>query len=117
MIKINGTTIKTPSSFQWSLQDLSSEDSGRTLDGVAHKDIIAQKRKLDCGWSGLTSEETSTILQTVNTSAIFKVTYPDAMSGTNETRKFYVGDRSAPVMMWTADKKIYSSLSFNFIEQ
>lgn len=45
------------------------------------------------------------------------VTYPDAMSGTDETREFYVGDRSAPMKMWTVKKKIYSQISFDIIER
>lgn len=117
MLKINGTKIKTPSSFAWGLQDLSSEDAGRTLDGVMHKDIVAQKRKLDCSWSGLTSEEASTLLQAVNSSIFLDITYPDALSGREETRKFYTGDKSAPVHMWTSGQKTYSSVSFNFIEK
>ncbi len=42
--KINDTEIKTPQGCTWNLQDLSSEDFGRTLDGIMHKDIVAQKR-------------------------------------------------------------------------
>ena len=47
---INDIAVKTLQDCTWSLQDLSSEDSGRTLDGIMHKDIVAQKRKLVCKW-------------------------------------------------------------------
>jgi len=117
MIKINGTTIKTPSSLSWGLQDLSSQDSGRTLDGVMHKDLVAQKRKLECKWNNLTKQEASTLLRAVNSSIYLRITYPDPMSGRDETRTFYVGDRTAPFHMWTSGKQIFDSVSFNFVER
>lgn len=117
MIKIGGVKIKTPSSLRWGLQDLSSNDSGRTLDGKMHKDLVAQKRKLECTWDNLTKEEASTLLQAVNASVYLSITYPDPMSGRDETRTFYVGDRSAPFKSWTVGKKIFESISFNFIER
>lgn len=118
ILVINGTPIKDPSSFQYGFVDESSEESGRaTNDGKAHKDIVASKRKLSCEWHNPTKEEVSTILQLVSASAFMNVTYPDALSGNTETRVFYVGDRDAPMKMWTALDKRYSKLSFNFIEQ
>lgn len=118
MIKINGANIKDPSSFSWGFYDQSSDESGRsTNDGKMHKDIISSKRILSVSWQNISKDDASAILQLVNSSVFMDVTYPDAMSGTNQTRKFYVGDRSAPVKIWTIGKQIYSSLSFDFIEQ
>ena len=117
MLKINGIEVKTPSSFTWGLQDLSSEDTGRTLDGVMHKDLIAQKRKLDCVWNNLTRQETAILLQAVNSSVFLQITYPDALTGTDQTRTFYTGDKTAPVLMWVGTKQIYSTITFNFIEK
>lgn len=121
MWKVNGSTIKTPSSFSWGISDESSEESGRsTNNGKMNKDVIAQKRKLELSWNNPNKEEVSTILTAVNYTTVgsfFQFTYPDAMSGNDETRTFYVGDRTAPMKMWTVNQKIYSSLSFNIIEQ
>ena len=117
MLKINNVLMKSPSSFSWGLDDLSSEDSNRTLDGISHKDRIAQKRKLECSWVGTTREETATLLQAVNATVYFNITYPDAMSGMDETRRFYVGPRSAGMQQWTTNNKTYSSVSFNFVEE
>lgn len=118
LLKINGTPIKTPSAFTWSIADLSSEESGRsTNDGKAQKDIIASKRTLQCTWNNPSKEEVATILQLVSKNVFFEVTYPDALSGHDETRTFYVGDRSAPMKIWTLGNKRYSTLSFNFIER
>ncbi len=81
-----------------------------------HKNRVGQKRKIALGWNNPTKEEAAAILQAFNPEYI-NVTYPDAMSGTDETREFYVGDRSAPMKMWTVKKKIYSQISFDIIER
>lgn len=121
MLKIEGKSIKDPSSLSWSIADESSEESGRsTNNGKMHKDVIAQKRKLELSWMNPNKDEVSDILTSVDYSsvgAMFRVTYPDAMSGKTETRTFYVGDRSTPMKTWTLNNKIYSTLSFNLIEQ
>ena len=121
MIEIEGSAIKDPSSFSWSISDLSSDESGRsTNNGLMSKDVLAQKRKLEMAWNNPTKEEISSILTAVNyttVGAFFSVKYPDAMSGVNETRTFYVGDRTAPMKQWTVGNKVYSTLSFNIIER
>jgi len=116
MIKVDGVAIKTPSVSTWGLRDISDTDSGRTLDILMHKNRIGQKRVISYAWNMPTKAETATILQAFNPEYI-NLTYPDAMSGEDETRVFYVGDRSAPVQMWSIDKKNYTSVSFDVIER
>ena len=116
LIKVNGTVIKTPSSFSWGLQDISDSAAGRTQDVLMHKNRVSQKRKISLGWNNPTKEEAAQILQAFNPEYI-DVTYPDAMSGTDETRTFYVGDRSAPMKIWTVSNKRYSQVSFDIIER
>ena len=106
----------SPSSFSWGLQDVSAADSGRTDDVVMHKNRVGQKRKVSLGWNGPDKAETARILQAFNPEYV-DVTYPDAMSGKNETRTFYVSDRSAPMKIWTIDNKRYTSVSFDIIER
>lgn len=118
MIKIEGVSVKDPSSFSWNLMDLSSEDgTGRTLSGTATKDVVAQKRKLSIVWNNIDKEYAETILKQVNSKVFLSVTYPDAMTGTNITKTFYIGDRKADMEIWSATKKIYKTLSFDFIEK
>ena len=116
MIVVDGVEMPCPSSFTWGLQDVSDSDAGRTLDALMHKNRIAQKRKIGLQWAGKNPSETSFILQAFNPEYV-QVTYPDAMSGQNETRTFYVGDRSAPVWRWFHNKKIYENISFDLIER
>lgn len=115
--KINGTSVKMPSSCTWGLQDISSEDSGRTLDGVMHIDRIATKLKFDCIWNGPTQEETSAILNLVCPNVFVDLTFDDPITMTEKTKTFYTGDKSAPVYQWSTGSKIFTTLSFNFVEQ
>lgn len=116
MITVDGVAVKTPSAFSWGLQDVSDSASGRTLDALMHKNRIAQKRKISLSWNHPTPQEAAAILQAFNPEYV-RVRYPDALSGTNETRTFYVGDRSAPMKIWTVRNKRYSQVSFDIIER
>lgn len=116
MILVDGVAVKTPSSFSWGLQDVSDSAAGRTQDAVMHKNRIAQKRTLSLSWAAPTPPEMAQILQLFNKEYV-KITYPDAMSGKDETRTFYVGDRTAPMKRWTIDNKRYETLSFDVIER
>ena len=112
---VDGVELPTPSSFEWGLIDVSASDSGRTQDGKMHKNRIAQRRQIKLSWNGPDKAKTAKILQMVNPEYI-SVTYPDAMSGTDETRTFYVGDRGALIMIWIVNNKRYETLSFDLIE-
>jgi len=117
MLKVDGVKIRTPSVYTWGLQDISSEEAGRVVqDDKMYKFRTSQKRKLSLAWNGTTPEQTSAILQAFNPEYFF-VTYPDAISGREETREFYCGDRSAPVKTWMQNTKLYTSVSFDIIER
>lgn len=116
MLWVDGVQMKTPSGFTWGLQDVSDSASGRTQDALMHKNRIAQKRQLSLSWMAPTPEETAKILQAFNPEYV-EITYPDAMSGQNETRTFCVEDRSSPMKIWTIGNKRYESLSFDVIER
>lgn len=117
ILTINGVGVHNPSSFSVDIMDLSSEESGRLLNGEMTKDLIARKRKLNCSWNTLTWSQVSQLLTAVEQSINLTVTYPDPQIGSYTTKTFYVGDRSAPAV-WLADGKEYwNGTSFNFIER
>ena len=114
--QVDGVDMPCPSKFEWSLQDVSASESGRTDDTIMHKNRVGQKRKIQLGWNGLDTADTATILQAFNPEYI-SVRYWDMMNGAYETRTFYVGDRSAPVKVWFVGKHIIETLSFDIIER
>ena len=115
-LTVDNVGLPCPSTFSWGLQDVSLGESGRTDDALMHKNRVAQKRKLQVTWNGLSWNDCSIILAAVNPEYI-DVTYPDLMSGTYETRTFYVGDRTSPFKLWFVGNQRVESLSFDLIER
>lgn len=116
ILKVNDTPIRTPADVTWSLQDISSPDSGRTLDGVMHKDRVAQKVKLACKWPAMPVSDAAALLQNVNSAVTFNLTYFDVMQNGLRTAKFYVGDRTAPLKWILDNSQVVENVSFDFIE-
>ena len=116
ILKVNDTVLQTPANVKWALQDISSSNSGRTLDGVMHKDRIAQKVKLSCSWPAMPFSEASTLLRNVNSQVTFNLTYFDVMQNGIRTARFYVGDRTAAYLWVWDDDGYVKDVSFNFIE-
>ena len=107
-----------PSTMSWGLQGVNASTAGRTLDSNAtmHVDRITEKRKISLGWKMLNESDTSAIL-TMFDPEYFYMRYWDAMDGRWEVRRFYVGDRTAPLKWFkTFTGTRYETLSFDVIE-
>lgn len=117
-LTINGVQVKPPKSMGFGLMDLDGE-STRNAAGKLVRDVIRKGiRKIDLEWGPLSDSEISSILNSVSDS-FFSVTYPDALTGGQQTRTFYVGDRTAPSYSWNDVYKAlkWEGLSMNLIEQ
>jgi len=115
MLKINGVAIAAPSVFQVDIADIDGE-TRRNARGDLIRDRVAVKRKLNCEWPPLTMGEISTLLQAVK-DVFFQVTYPEPMTGRTETKTFYVGDRSMPLLLVKDGQYLWKGLKMNFIEK
>ena len=62
ILKFDGVTMPCPAKYDFSIQDVSAGESGRTDDGVMHKNRVAQKRKIALSWVVKTPQETARIL-------------------------------------------------------
>ena len=115
--KVNGVDMPCPSKCDIGYQDISDPDSGRTLDGLMHKNKVGQKVKIDLEWLGVNDADAATIL-TAFDPEYFSVTYHDAKTNTNVTKNFYAGDRKCTPYWWNDTNDFtYSSISFNIIER
>jgi len=115
-----GHTLKTPSEYEWSYYDLSSEETGRSLDGTAFKDIISNKRTLNVTWWSLldsgTGMTTVQFMDWVKPLVFGTLTYVDPASATNITKTFYTGDVSCTMYQMKNDIAEYRC-TVSFIEQ
>ena len=113
ILTVNGTQLPSPDApFKWMLGDISSEDSGRDLNGLMDKDEVAKKVTLNCAWSNRSAADTALILTTVKPHTFVEVSYPDPMAGEQTTKTFYTGDVNCEM---TAEGSW--STKFTFIER
>lgn len=114
--KIDGVAIPTPSTYEASIEDLSSEQTGRTLDGVMHKDVVAVKDYYKCTWKTLSWEDIATLLNAIDGKPRFEFTHADPrVPNRFVTSTFYVGERTSPALNLKDNKKTWKDLTLKFI--
>lgn len=111
---INGSYVPVPTRYQYSLQDVSAPNAGRTEDALMHKQRITQKVKIELEWANQTTAAVSEILNAFNPEYI-QVRYLDAKAGDFVTKTFYVGDRAAP--LYNSKLGVWENVAFNIIER
>lgn len=116
LIRVDGVDMPNPSKLNWSLQDVSIGESGRSDDGYMYKGRVCQKRKLELEWSAVTPSVASTILTAFNPEYI-DVRYFDPLENAWQIKNFYVGDRAGNVKIWTVKSKLYETIKFDIIER
>ena len=107
--EIDGIEIPAPSSYKFGAEDLSSKKSGRTLDGVMHKDVVAVKDYYDCTWNCLSWEDAATLLNAVDGKTRVRFTHADPrVPGRMLEDDFYIGKRATgalnlndPLFTWS----------------
>lgn len=110
---VDGAVIPCPSQYQWSINDISDKDAGRTEDGLMHKMRIDRKRKLELEWQNVTLSEANAVLEAFAPEYV-RVECLDPLANGYVTKTFYSGDQTSPAYntrlgIWT--------VSFNIIEQ
>ena len=117
-LMVEGVAVKTPSSFTPKIQDISNPDSGRTLDGKMHKNMLTSKITIDLEWTMISPADAAAILNAFESKEYFNVTYWDPRNANSQvTRNFYLGDREIPVQQWVVGNERYESLAFTIIER
>ena len=83
-----------------------------------YKMRTSQKRKLTLAWTNISDVEASRILQMFN-DEYFYVRFPDLLTGTRITRRFYAGDRTGAFRWYDLPLKgtVLGTLSFDVIER
>ena len=114
--KIDGTAIPTPSEYGFDIEDLSSEKSGRTLDGIMHKDVVAVKDIYTCTWKKLGWVETAALLRIVDGKTKVTLTYLDPRYPNElKVNKFYVGKRQGKANNLNNPTNTWKDVTFQFI--
>ena len=114
--KIDGAIIPTPSEYTFDVEDLSSEQTGRTLDGVMHKDVVDVKDTYTCTWKKLSWQDAAKLLKAIDGKSKFTFTHADPrVPDKFITGTFYVGKRSVVAMNLRDDKHTWKDIKMTFI--
>lgn len=106
-----------PAKFSVKVLDLdNAETTTRTADGKMSRDRIAVKRQIEMSWPTLQWAALSAVLQAMQNEFI-TFTYPDPMTGTQQTKTFYAGDRTAPVAIIIGGVTWWEGLQVTLTEQ
>jgi len=116
VFKIDGVAIPTPLEYGFDIEDLSSEQSGRTLDGVMHKDVVSVKDYYTCTWKHLSWQKTADLLLLVNGKTQVTLQYVDPRYPNQVLiNQFYVGKRSGKAVNLNNPTNTWTDITFQFI--
>ena len=107
--------IPTPSTWTWSYQDLSSDDSGRDLSGTMHKDIVSVKRKNECSWMNTDPSVAKAVMTAAKSAVFVSCRYFDLFVGEVVTQTVYTGD--IPATAQQSQSGLVWTVNLSFIEQ
>lgn len=114
--RVDGVVLPTPDEYKPSIEDLSSEATGRTLDGVMHKDVVGVKDTYEFVWNVVSWEDAATIFNSVDGKTQVSLTYADPRIPNrflNST--FYVGKRSCAALNLNDPVHTWKDVSLTFI--
>jgi len=118
LITVNSVALPNPSELKFSFYDITN--SYRTVDGLAHTEFIAQKRKINVKYSFVSQADVTTIIGALKLSTFyFPVSFFNPETGSQTTGSFYVGDRDIGMFKYDndTDEAWYEGFSFALIEQ
>lgn len=110
---INGVAIAAPKTFKVTILDLDSDETKRNANGFMMRDRIRVMRKIECEWGPLTGQEIKDILVAVSNTSV-SVSFPDPVTGAQNTLNMYSGDRVAP--LYDFNTNMWQGLSFALTE-
>lgn len=114
--KVDGITIPTPSDYKFSVEDLSSENTGRTLDGVMHKDVVAVKDTYSCIWKKASWEDAAIILNATDGKTQVSFTHADPrVPNRFITGTFYIGKRECKAKNLKNSDNTWAEVTLTFI--
>ena len=115
--KLAGISVPIPDNYSQVISDLSSDESGRTLDGIMHKDIIAVKTSVPFEWAEMEWDTAAVLAKAVDGKASVPCEYVDVRNPyTMTSTTVYLGDRTFTPVGFGTNGKVYWSVSFSEIE-
>ena len=103
LLSINGVAMPTPSKFNITLNDLDSEETGRSIDGNLHRDVIGTNfRTIDLEWKHMKRDDLRRLLNAVS-NVNFNVSYYDPIEDAIISKVMYAGNRKVDMYNYVLD--------------
>lgn len=103
LLSINGVAMPAPSKFNITLNDLDSEETGRSIDGNLHRDVIGTNfRTIDLEWKHMKRDDLKRLLNAVS-NANFNVSYYDPIEDAIVSKVMYAGNRKVDMYNYVLD--------------
>lgn len=118
MLTINGLSMPAPSKFNITYNDLDSEETGRSMDGNMHRDVIGTNfRTIDLEWKTMERDDLRKLLKAVSNKT-FPVTYYDPIQDAMITKTMYAGNRKVDMYNYVIDngKPLWVDISVSLIQ-
>jgi hypothetical protein len=118
MLIINGLEIPAPSKFNITYNDLDSEETGRSIDGNLHRDVIGTNfRTIDLEWKTMERDALKRLLKALSNKT-FSVTYYDPIMDDKVTKTMYAGNRKVDMYNYIIDngKPLWIDISVSLIQ-
>lgn len=119
MLSINGVAMPTPSKFNITYNDLDSEETGRSLDGNLHRDVIGVNfRTIDLEWKTMERGDLKRLLNALSKET-FEVSYYDPINDSITTKTMYAGNRKVDMYNYVLGKNggpIWLDISVSLIQ-
>ncbi|WP_353853116.1 DUF6711 family protein [Dehalobacter restrictus] len=101
--------------IKWSRNDIDGEDSGRTLDGIMHRNRVAIKRKLTVNMGRLTQSQIEAVTAAIEPEFI-NVTFVDPRLGT-VAKTFYGSSVDSTNQKFQDGEVYWEGTTFSLIEK
>ena len=118
LLSINGVAMPTPSKFNITLNDLDSEETGRSIDGNLHRDVIGTNfRTIDLEWKTMGRSDLRRLLNAVS-NVNFTVTYYDPIEDAMISKLMYAGNRKVDMYNYVIDngQPVWLNISVSLIQ-
>lgn len=116
--KVNGVAIPPPNAgFSIKFDDISSPNSGRTMDVTMHKEILGQKWSIELRWTCISEKISAAIFKNIKDNTYIELTHPNPLTGTDTTEVFYTGTPTFTHNSNSTNGVIFWDITLNFIEQ
>lgn len=118
LLMIDGQQMPTPSKFNITLNDLDSEETGRSIDGNLHRDVIGTNfRTIELEWRTMTRADLKKLLSAVSKTN-FEVIYYDPIQDARIKKTMYAGNRKVDMYNYIIDngKPLWVDISVSLIQ-